>query len=100
MNNPIEERRRLVQERIAKSFDSGINIAEEMSLEKAWNVGDEKQYQGVTYYVHSFNAKGKPLWRKKKDGEKKTIDNHARHVNNKQVKFSDKEKKRTRTTSK
>jgi len=35
MFNPIEERKRMVQERIAKSFDNGINIAEEMSLEKA-----------------------------------------------------------------
>lgn len=35
MNNPIEEKRRLVQERIQKSFDSGINLVEEMSLEKA-----------------------------------------------------------------
>ena len=35
MFNPIEEKRRLVQERIAKSFDSGINITEEMGLEKA-----------------------------------------------------------------
>lgn len=68
MFNPIEERKRMVQERIAKSFDSGINIAEEMELEKAWNIGDEKVYQGVTYVVGGFNAKGVPLWRKKKDG--------------------------------
>lgn len=35
-----------------------------------WKVGDEKVYQGVTYYVSDFNAKGTPKWRKKK-GEKK-----------------------------
>ena len=35
MYNPIEERRRTVQERIAKSFNGGINVADEMSLEKA-----------------------------------------------------------------
>ena len=31
-----------------------------------WKVGDEKVYQGVTYYVSDFNAKGTPKWRKKK----------------------------------
>lgn len=35
MFNPIEEKRRLVQERIAKSFDSGININDEADIEKA-----------------------------------------------------------------
>lgn len=35
-----------------------------------WKVGDEKLYQGVTYYVSDFNAKGTPKWRKKKgDGK-------------------------------
>ena len=35
-----------------------------------WKVGDEKVYQGVTYYVSDFNAKGTPKWRKKKgDGK-------------------------------
>ena len=38
-------------------------------FEKAkWNVGDTKVYQGITYEVGGFNAKGTPLWRKKKDG--------------------------------
>ena len=37
-------------------------------FEKAHKVGDEKVYQGVTYYVAGFNAKGVPLWRKKKEG--------------------------------
>lgn len=68
MYNPIEAKRRFVQDKIHKSFDSVINIADEKELEKAWSVGDEKQYQGVTYYVGGFNAKGQPLWRKKKDG--------------------------------
>ena len=31
-----------------------------------WKVGDEKVYQGVTYYVSDFNDKGTPKWRKKK----------------------------------
>lgn len=31
-----------------------------------WNIGDEKVYQGVTYYVAELNAKGSPKWRKKK----------------------------------
>lgn len=35
-----------------------------------WKVGDEKVYQGVTYYVSDFNAKGTPKWRKKKVGGK------------------------------
>ena len=35
-----------------------------------WKIGDEKVYQGVTYYVSDFNAKGTPKWRKKKgDGK-------------------------------
>ena len=35
-----------------------------------WKVGDEKVYQGVTYYVSDFTAKGSPKWRKKKgDGK-------------------------------
>lgn len=38
-----------------------------------WKVGDEKVYQGVTYYVSDFNAKGSPKWRKKK-GEGKPSD--------------------------
>lgn len=35
MFNPIEEKRRFVQAKIQKSFNSGINVAEEMDLEKA-----------------------------------------------------------------
>lgn len=37
MNNPILEKRKLVQERIEKSFNSGINMSEELDLEKARN---------------------------------------------------------------
>ena len=38
------------------------------SFEKAkWNVDDEKVYQGITYFVSGFSAKGSPLWKKKKD---------------------------------
>lgn len=44
-------------------------------IQKAHNVGDEKVYQGITYYVASLNSSGKPLWRKKK-GENKTKENH------------------------
>lgn len=35
MYNPIKEKRRLVKERIAKSFDSGINVNDEADIEKA-----------------------------------------------------------------
>ena len=35
MYNPIVEKRRLLQERIAKSFSSGINVNEEACIEKA-----------------------------------------------------------------
>lgn len=38
-----------------------------------WKVGDEKVYQGVTYYVSDFNAKGSPKWRKKKGEEKPSV---------------------------
>ena len=61
MENPILEKRRLVQERIAKSFDSGINIAEEMSLEKAHQDG-EMHPNGKWVWVSSANG-GKGDWR-------------------------------------
>lgn len=38
-----------------------------------WKVGDEKVYQGVTYYVSDFNAKGSPKWRKKKGEGKPSV---------------------------
>ena len=61
MLDPIEHRRRQI-ENMNKAF-SGEN-----EIEKAWKIGDEKQYQGATWVVGGFNAKGTPLWRKKKDG--------------------------------
>ena len=45
--------------------------AEDVAIEKAHKIGDEKVYQGVTYYVGGFNPKGVPLWRKKKSDTKK-----------------------------
>ena len=82
MHNPIEEKRRLVKGRIAKSFNSGINITEEMSIEKA------------RHGIYADNAKNRKLGRvgqeygtKKQEesnvskpretGKKKTIDNHV-----------------------
>ena len=61
MLDPIEHRRRQI-ENMNKAF-LGNN-----EIEKAWKIGDEKQYQGATWVVGGFNAKGTPLWRKKKDG--------------------------------
>ena len=69
MNDIIKNHRKFVANQIEKSFDGGINVPQELDIEKAkWKVGDEKQYQGVTWVVGGFNAKGTPLWRKKKDG--------------------------------
>ena len=64
MYNLIEERKRLVLERLQKSFDNEV-------VEKAYQVGDEKQFNGRNYYVHALNSKGQPLWRLKRDGAKK-----------------------------
>ena len=91
MYNPIVEKRRLVQERIAKSFDSGINLSEEISLEKAHQDG-EMHPNGKLVWVASANG-GRGDWRvangrthkkhqetngkKEGGGEKKTIDDHA-----------------------
>ena len=96
MLEELRRHRKMVQERIQKSFESDgldLNIlkSEETEIfksqetedlfEKAkWNVGDEKVYQGVTYVVGGFNAKGTPLLRKKKDGgnagtEKRNVKN-------------------------
>lgn len=49
-------------------------------LEKAkqWQVGDEAtQRDGTVIYVHAFNAAGKPLWRKKKNGGAKATQKTA-----------------------
>ena len=92
MYNPIEEKRRLVQERIAKSFGNGINVAEEIELEKAHKDG-EMHPNGKWVWVSSANG-GKGDWRtangrahkkhqetygnKDDEGsEKKTLDGHA-----------------------
>ena len=61
MYNPIEEKRRLVQERISKSFDSGINLIDEMSLEKAHQDG-EMHPNGKWIWVASANG-GRGDWR-------------------------------------
>ena len=76
MFNPIEARKRLVQERIEKSFQDNVGEQREAQttsdvVEKAYNVGDEKDFNGRTYYVHSLNSKGQPMWRLKSDGAKK-----------------------------
>ena len=68
MNDIIKNHRAFVANQIEKSFDSGISVPQQLDIEKAkWKVGDEKQYQGATWVVGGFNAKGVPLWRKKKD---------------------------------
>lgn len=41
-----------------------------------WKVGDTKVYQGVTYEVGGFNAKGAPLW-KKANKKQKQDDNSS-----------------------
>ena len=67
MENNILKHRLAVQQNIQKGFNSDFESFDE--LEKAkWNVGDTKVYQGVTYEVGGFNAKGAPLWRKAKGG--------------------------------
>ena len=63
MDNLIQKHRAFVAGQIEKSFDSEI--------EKAYAVGDTKDFNGRTYYVHALNAKGQPLWRlKEKKGNK------------------------------
>lgn len=76
MFNPIEARKRLVQERIEKSFQDNVGEQREREstsdvVEKAYQVGDEKQFNGRTYYVHSLNSNNQPMWRLKRDGAKK-----------------------------
>ena len=62
------------QEYICKGFStSGNPIWRKMDaeIEKGYQVGDEKDFHGRTYYVHELNAKGAPKWRLKKDGGSK-----------------------------
>lgn len=61
MYNPIEEKRRFVQAQIQKSFDSGINIADEIELEKAHKDGDHHPTK-PWIWVSSANG-GKGDWR-------------------------------------
>ena len=50
----------------AQEILKGIG-SEELFQKAKWKVGDEKVYQGITYYVHDFNSSGQPKWRKKKE---------------------------------
>jgi len=61
MKNPILEKRKLVQDRIEKSFDSGINVPEEVKIEKAHQDG-EIHPNGKWVWVSSANG-GKGDWR-------------------------------------
>lgn len=61
MENPILAKRKLVQDRIEKSFDSGINVPEEVEMEKAHQDG-EIHPNGKWVWVSSA-AGGKGDWR-------------------------------------
>lgn len=61
MENPILEKRKLVQDRIEKSFDNGINVPEEVEMEKAHQDG-EIHPNGKWVWVSSANG-GKGDWR-------------------------------------
>lgn len=92
MNDIIKNHRDFVANRIEKSFDSGISVPQELDIEKAkWKVGDEKQYQGATWVVGGFNAKGTPLWRKKKDGGSPAGGNATTSIPNTSTKSWDKQ---------
>lgn len=69
MFEEINAHRLAVQENIKKAFEIGFT-GNDIEKAKQWQVGDEAtDKHGVTYYVHALNAAGKPLWRKKKDGQ-------------------------------
>lgn len=75
MENIIQKHRAFVAGQIEKSFSNEFQVPNQ-EVEKAYNVGDEKDFNGRTYYVHGLNAKGQPLWRlkskkTKSDNEKK-----------------------------
>lgn len=75
MENIIQKHRAFVAGQIEKSFGNDFHSSAQ-EVEKAYNVGDEKDFNGRTYYVHGLNAKGQPLWRlkdkkTKSDNEKK-----------------------------
>ena len=70
MENIIQKHRAFVAGQIEKSFDSNLQSPAQ-EVEKAYNVGDEKDFNGRTYYVHELNDKGQPKWRlKEKKGNK------------------------------
>ena len=73
----IQKRKNEIRNNILKGFGLEDTFEDSPDILKAagtedlfekgkWKVGDEKVYQGVTYYVSDFNAKGTPKWRKKK----------------------------------
>lgn len=71
----ILKQRQAVMSNINRQFGvsapAPIEKAQDDELEKGkWQIGMTKDYQGVTYVVAGFNAKGTPLWKKKKDGSK------------------------------
>lgn len=76
VNNAVTEVLKYIARVTALAIKNGEKIkkAEDVDIEKAHKIGDEKVYQGVTYYVGGFNAKGVPLWRKKKDSGLKKIE--------------------------
>ena len=64
------------QEYICKGFSTSGNPIwrKKDAIEKGYQVGDEKDFNGRTYYVHELNGKGQPKWRLKKDGGSKQTD--------------------------
>ena len=62
MINPIEAKKRMVQDRIAKSFESGINVSDEVEIEKAHKDGDIHPKHPNWVWVSSA-AGGKGDWR-------------------------------------
>jgi len=74
MENIIQKHRAFVAGQIEKSFNNEFQVPNQ-EVEKAYNVGDEKDFNGRTYYVHGLNAKGQPLWRLK---DKKTKSDNER----------------------
>lgn len=79
MENIIQKRRAFVAAQIEKSFNNEFQVPNQ-EVEKAYSVGDEKDFNGRTYYVHGIGKTGMPLWRlkdkkTKSDNEKKFKEN-------------------------
>lgn len=79
MENIIQKHRAFVAGQIEKSFNDEFQVPNQ-EVEKAYNVGDEKDFNGRTYYVHGIGKTGMPLWRlkdkkTKSDNEKKFKEN-------------------------